>query len=138
MALWQRMAVGTVMLLNCACAHVDQTGSCEWFETSMKNYNKMLRWRELEQAGAGYMVPEQQEQFRTGAAELKKRDVTMTDFRILSSECDREKGRAGARVEFDYFVLPSNRVRTVLYEQTWQLQEGGGGWRLQSGLPGFE
>ena len=98
MALWQRLAVGTVMVLNCACAHVDQTGSCEWFETSMKNYNKMLRWRELEQARKRY--PQLESSIALAQENVKLREKGFREG--LSTSLDLVDARlALARAEID-------------------------------------
>lgn len=125
-------------LMTGACA--SHLGSREDFERSMKAYNRMLRWHEVENAGMVYLEPELRDAFMKSAADIKKRGVTITDYRILTSECLPEKGSAEVIAEFDYYALPSVRLRTVTYRQLWKYDEAGDkkGWRLKSGLPPFE
>lgn len=131
-----------IILLCClmtgACA--SRMGSREEFEHGMKGYNRMLRWHEVENAGMVYAEPELRDAFMESAAAIKKRGVTITDYRILTSECLPEKGTAEVIAEFDYYILPSNRIRTLTYRQQWVYREIGEtkGWRLKSGLPSFE
>jgi len=125
-------------LLTGACA--SRMGIREECEKGIKAYNRMLRWQEIENAGMIYMEPELRDQFMGTAAAIRKSGVTVTDFRILTSECLPEKGTAEALAEFDYYILPSNRVKTLTYRQQWVYHEEGAakGWRLKSGLPEFE
>lgn len=131
-----------LLLLSClmtaACA--SHVGSREDFEHSMKSYNSLLRWREVENAGMVYLDPALRDAFMKEAADIKKRGVTITDYRILTSECLPEKGSAEVITEFDYYILPSTRIKTLTYRQEWNYREEGErkGWRLESGLPAFE
>ena len=136
-----------MVLMLCSCAYiqqgitkVEQAKIREEFDDSAKAYNKMLRWREIENAGMLYLDPEMRDEFMKSAEALKKRDVTITDYRILTSECLPEKKSAEVVVEFDYFVLPSNRIKTLTYRQNWIYldTETKKGWQLKSGLPDFD
>jgi len=126
-------------LLTTACA-ASQSTIREEFEQSMKGYNRMLRWREVENAGMVFLDPELRDAFMKAAADIKRRGVTITDYRILTSECLPAKGSAEVIAEFDYYILPSVRVRSVTYRQVWSYRAEGErkGWRLESGLPQFE
>jgi hypothetical protein len=132
-----------MLLMLCSCAYAVQakhSGLRDQFDQSMKGYNKMLRWREVDNAGLTYLDPELREAFMKSAEEFKKRGVTITDYRILSSECLPEKGTAEVVAEFDYYVLPSNRIKTLTYRQKWVYidSENKKGWQLKSNLPTFE
>ena len=134
-------------LMLCSCAQIDSyvekvkmTKLNEACEKSIKDYNKLLRWREIENAGMIYMDPELRDAFLKSAAEIKKRGVTITDYRILTSECSPEKGTGEVVAEFDYYALPSNRIKTLTYHQKWTYldTEEKKGWQLKSGLPPFD
>ena len=132
-----------VLLMLCSCAYALQAKHAnirEEFDQSMKGYNKMLRWRDVENAGMIYMDPELRDAFMKSAGDFKKRGVTITDYRILSSECTPEKKTGEVVAEFDYYVLPSNRIKTLAYRQKWTYleTEGKKGWHLNSGLPPFD
>jgi len=129
-----------VLLLLCSCAYARQANIREEFDKSMKGYNKMLRWRDIENAGMTYMDPELRDAFMESAAQIRKRGVTITDYRILTSECKPEKKTAEVVAEFDYYALPSNRIKTLTYRQKWSYldTEEKKGWQLESALPPFD
>lgn len=110
----------------------------EEFDKSMKGYNRMLRWQEFENAGMTYQERELRDEYMKRVETIKKRGVTLTDFRILTSECLPEKKSAEVIAEFDYFVLPSNRIKTITYRQEWFYQDSVKSWKLKSSLPAFD
>lgn len=123
-----------------ACTYMRETDMRDEFDKSMKSYNKMLRWQEVESAGMLYMEPEQRDTFMSAAETMKKRGVNITDYRILTSECLPEKSSAEVVAEFDYYALPSNRIKTVTYRQNWAYREINAkkSWKVKTGLPVFE
>lgn len=143
MKLCYRYGMIFTLLMLCSCAYALQAKHAnirEEFDQSMKGYNKMLRWRDMENAGMAYLDPELRDAFMKSAAEFKKRGVVITDYRILTTECLPEKGSADVVAEFDYYALPSNRIKTLSYRQKWVYRdtEDKKGWQLQSPLPAFE
>jgi hypothetical protein len=133
----------TVMLLVCCifvsgCAN--QMATCETFSKNLKAYNRLIRWQEVESAGMVYLEPALRETFMKSAAGMKKRGVTITDYRILASECLQGNKSAEAIAEFDYYIQPSVRIKTLSYRQLWNFMENSenNGWKLNSGLPAFE
>jgi len=138
-----RYAMMFVVLMLCSCAYALQAKNAnisEEFEKSMKGYNKLLRWRDIEGAGMIYMDPELRDAFLKSAEDIKKRGVTITDYRILTSECLPEKKTGEVVAEFDYYALPSNRIKTLTYRQKWTYlnTEEKKGWQQKSGLPPFD
>ena len=138
-----RYAMMFVVLMLCSCAYALQAKNAnisEEFEKSMKGYNKLLRWRDIEGAGMTYMDPELRDAFLKSAEDIKKRGVTITDYRILTSECLPEKKTGEVVVEFDYYALPSNRIKTLTYHQKWTYldTEEKKGWQLKTALPPFD
>ena len=125
-----------ICLTLTACA--THTGLSEEFDRSMKAYNRMLRWHEIENAVMTYSDPEQREENLKQAETLKKRGLSVTDFRILSSRYLPEKKSGDVVTEFDYYILPSIRVKTISYRQEWVYLENIKSWKLKSGLPLFE
>jgi hypothetical protein len=100
----------------------------------------MLRWQEVETAGMQYMDPEMRDSFLKTAESIRKRGVSITDYRILTSECVPEKNSADVVAEFDYYILPSNRIKTLTYRQKWIFLDTDekSGWQLKSSLPEFD
>lgn len=135
-----RWLMAGILMVSCMslCACASQTNLSEEFDRSVKNYNKMVRWHEIEGAGRAYLDPELQEKFLSQAATLNKRGLSVTDFRIISSTFLPGKKTGDVLTEFDYFILPSNRVKTISDRQNWIYQEKSKSWKLKSGLPAFE
>lgn len=129
-----------LLLVSCmvltACA--TEMGLRDEFDKSIKSYNRMLRWQEVENAGMTFMEKGLRDDFMKKAEALKKRGVTMTDYRILTSECLPEKKSGEVIAEFDYFILPSNRIKKTTYRQEWVYQDLVKSWKLKSGLPAFD
>ena len=107
---------------------------------SIKDYNKLLRWKEVDNAGLKFMIKDGRDKFIDDASDFNKRQVTITDYRIRTMDCADKKTEATAVVDFDYYVLPSNRIKTVTYKQDWiYLEEGDNKlWKIKSSLPEFK
>lgn len=125
-------------LVLTACVH--DTGIGEEFDKSTKDYNRMLRWQEIPRAVATYAEPETRDEFMAAAQKLRTRAVTVTDYRILTTECLPEKETGEVVAEFDYYILPSNRIKTLTYKQDWAYRtiNEKKGWRVKTPLPAFE
>jgi len=119
-----------------ACA--TQTGMSEGFDRSVKEYNRMLRWHELENAVTTYGDPELQNEYLKRVDTLKTRGLSITDFRVLSTKYLPEKQTGNVVTEFDYYILPSNRVKTISCRQVWVYREEIKSWKVKSGFPAFE
>lgn len=113
-------------------------GLRENFDKSTKAYNRMLRWHEVENAGMLYVDKDQRADFMKQAEMFKTRGVTLTDFRILTTECLPERKTGEVIAEFDYFVLPSNKIKTMTYRQEWTYKDLTNSWKLKNGLPTFD
>lgn len=130
-----RVAALLLLTLLTACRTLGV--SPDQFDRTSREYNHMVRWQEYAMANVTFVDK------GTREAYLKKleavRDVRVVDFRALSCECDPEKGTATVEVEFDYYVMPSTRVKTVRDTQKWVYREGkqDSGWRLTTLLPDF-
>lgn len=136
MTRFARVLLCILCLTLAACA--SGTGLNDKFDQSVKAYNRMLRWQDIENAGRTYIAPELREEFLQKADSLKKRGLSVTDFRIISTRYIPEKKEGDVVTEFEYYLLPSNRVKTISYRQEWVYQEDLKSWKLKSGLPPFE
>jgi hypothetical protein len=136
------MLIGVVLMLT-SCAYVLQAKHASIsveFDQSAKAYNKLLRWREVETAGMTYLDPELRDVFMKSAEDIKKRGIIITDYRIVASECLPEKKTAEVMAEFDYYELPSNRIKTLTYRQKWIYLDTveKKAWQLKTSLPDFD
>lgn len=105
----------------------------------------MLRWDEFEAASLTYLESSLQDDFMQKLDELRKNRVNIADMRIKASNCINGVDNADAIVEFDYFALSDNRMKTVIDKQKWKLLRGDqlaagqkAGWKLITPLPFFK
>ncbi len=132
------------LLLN-GCAAYQKMTRNEDCEKVIKNYNRMIRWQEAEKASIAFVDKKIRPDYDKTAESLRRRGVTMADYRVLAQECLGEKKTAESTVEFDYFVLPDNRMKTLTDRQSWIFREEspvepelGEGWKLITPLPDFK
>jgi len=132
-------------LLLGGCAAYKNMNRQENCDKVVKDYSRMIRWNEAEKVGMAFVGPKQRAAFDKTAESIRRRGVSMVDFRILAKECMAEKKKAEATVEFDYFILPDNRLKTITDHQTWifleenpQDPDAGEGWKITSPLPEFK
>lgn len=123
-----------VLLAACRTLAVSPTE----FERISRDYNAMLRWQESAMAASTYVDKSVRPAYEVKVAAAA--GVKVVDYRVVSWECDSEKGEAKVKVELDYYILPSTRVKTVTDEQKWVYREepGESGWRLTTLLPEFK
>lgn len=137
------LVLATLLLNGCAAYRkMNRNNDCE---KAIKNYNRMMRWQEAEKAAIVFVDKKQRPDYDKKAENLRRRGVTMADYRVLAQECLADKKKAEATVEFDYFTLPDNRMRTVTDRQVWIFYEEhpdfpdrDEGWRLTSPMPDFK
>ena len=118
------------------------SSSPEDCDKAIKNYNKLIRWHEPDKAGMAFVEGKQRQAHKLAVESLKKREINLTDFRILVTECGAGKKAVEAVVEFDYYQLTSGKLKTVTDRQTWVYQdstdETPAGWWITSPLPEFK
>jgi hypothetical protein len=120
-----------VMLLG-ACSHNVR----DEFDESLKKYNELFRWNELETASLFAADPLRGEYIvRAKAA----KNIRVVDFRVIGSRYDEKKNKASVEVQVDYYLLSAATVKTLRDTQEWSYQgeKGAQGWRLMSQLPEF-
>lgn len=126
--------------------------------TSIKNYNRnedcdkvlkayrnMIRWNEAEKAAIAFVDKPLRDDYNKAAEQMRRRKVSMVDTRMLAQECLANSKSAEATIEFDYYIMPDVRLRTLTDRQKWIFRESdserpelGDGWKLVSPLPDFK
>jgi hypothetical protein len=119
------------------CETITKQNISKDMEESSKSYNKMIRWHELDTAGAFFVPEELQEEFSRKVQAAK--NVTVTDYRVKSYQCSPERGEATVIVDIDYYREPSITLKTVEDTQQWKyVQENETKrWRLMTLPPDF-
>lgn len=134
-----------IPVLCSGCAAYRDMNRREACDNSIKDYNKLVRWQEAEKAAIAFVDPVQRAAYDKAAETLRRRNVSIADVRIRAQQCLIEQRTAESTVEFDYFILPDNRVKTVTDYQRWIYREADernpaltGGWKLITPLPEFK
>ncbi len=141
---WCLLLLLVPLVLN-GCATYQNMNRREACDKSIKDYTRLVRWQEAEKAAIAFVDAKQRPAYDKSAESLRRRHVTIADSRILAQQCLIDKRTAEATVEFDYFILPDNRLKTLTDRQTWIFRENtkedpdqGDGWKLTSPLPAFK
>lgn len=125
------------LLALTACQSWQNIRSTDKLNDASRNYIRMVRWHELDQALLTFADKSVHKEFqqRVTAAE----NVNVVDYRIKRSECRPEKGEAEVLIDWDYYIPPSVTVKTVTDLQKWAYMEenGQGKWVLMTLLPEF-
>jgi hypothetical protein len=115
-----------------ACSHNVR----DEFDESLKKYNELFRWNELETASLFVAEPLRAEYIvRAKAA----KNIRVVDFRVIGSRYDEKKNKASVEVQVDYYFLSVATVKSLRDTQEWAYQgtKGAQRWTLMSQLPEF-
>lgn len=106
------------------------------FERDFKKYNELLRWHHFEDAGR-FPAEAISGQFMERVKAAK--NVAVVEYRVVSVRYNKEKKDAEVKVEIDYYLLSSGRIKTLVDTQKWAYlgKEGAGAWKLMSLFPEF-
>lgn len=113
----------TTMVLLGGCATTDSDGARmrDALQKSFGAYNSLIRWRHLEDACTTYADEPVRQPCLDRAATLK--DLNITDVTSKSVVFGVNGTSATVRTEIEYYLLPSNRVRTILDVQQWEYRD---------------
>jgi len=126
-----------VFALLGGCETIKKKNVAWELDESSKSYNKMIRWHELDKAGAVFPPEELQEAFTRKV--LSTKGFMVTDFRVKKMDYSPEKGEATIILDIDYYREPSVTVKTVEDKQVWKYLGGEDNkrWRLMTLPPDF-
>jgi hypothetical protein len=139
--MFKQLCTLVVILSLSGCSAYQNANRQKSCNKIIDSYSKLIRWQGPESAALSIVSTEQKETFNQEVESFRKRGVSVVDYRIRAKQCLADKKQAEATVEFDYYVLPDSRVKTVIDRQTWIYQEETAkeieGWKLTSPLPNF-
>lgn len=98
-------------------------------KAAVDDFMYALRWLRFQEA-ATFFSSEHQQAFLDQMDGLK--DLNVTEVRLKRFDLKDEGRRAEARLEMDYYILPSATLKTLRIDQTWVYFEAG-----DSGYNGF-
>ncbi len=124
------------LLSSCATMRLERVG--EEFNNASKGYLRLVRWQELDNSALAFVDEPLRADFqkRITAAE----QVKVVDYRLKGMECRPQQGEGEVRVEWDYYIPPSVKVKTVTDVQKWRYldEKDRRGWVLTTLLPEFK
>lgn len=85
-------------------------------------YNKSLRWRDVDRA-AEYLPAESQQTFLARQDEYAK-DLVIVDYELTRLDLDKNTGVAASRAQIWWHTDDSTVVETTTVDQLWQFHEG--------------
>jgi hypothetical protein len=130
------MSALLLMLLSCESLRTSRIS--EDFDTTSKGYIKLVRWHEFNKSTLIYVDDSLIEDFQKRVDAAK--DVNVADYRIKNIECRPEKGDAEVLIEWDYYIPPSVKLKTVQDAQKWRYidEKEQKRWVLMTLLPEFK
>lgn len=107
------------------------------FDDTFREYKEIVRWHGFSESSK-YTTSSLRDDFEHRLKTAK--DMKVVDLRVVKMKYDSEKGEATVKLEIQYYMLPSNRVKTMLDNQKWSYVEENGrkAWRLVSMPPDFQ
>jgi hypothetical protein len=138
MKIFPMMLLSALLLMLSACQAMHISKVAEDFDKGTRSYLKMVRWNELDQAPLSFVDEPLREEFEKRVKGRK--EVQIADYRVKYTDCRPEKGEGEVTVEWDYYIPPSVKLKTVEDAQNWRYieKEEKKGWMLKTLLPEFK
>ncbi len=106
-------------------------------KAAFDNFVKYLRYQ-LYPAAASYFAPDLREAFLDQMEQIE--GLNVTDVRLVRVDVKEDGARVDARLEMDYYLLPSVTVKTLRIDQVWRHHEDpreGNGFFITTPFPDF-
>jgi hypothetical protein len=138
MKIFPMMLLSALLLILSACQAMHISKVEEDFDKGTRSYFRMVRWNELDQAPLYFVDEPLREEFEKRVKGRK--EVQIADYRVKYMDCRPEKGEGEVTVEWDYYIPPSVKLKTVEDPQKWHYVEKleKKGWMLKTLLPEFK
>ena len=124
-----------LLLMICGCGVLNSREDDR--KAAFDNFTKYLRYQ-LYPAAASYFIPELRDEFLDRMEKIK--GLNVTDVRLVRVEVKEDGARVDARLEMDYYLLPSVTVKTLRIDQVWRHREApseGSGFFITTPFPAF-
>jgi hypothetical protein len=132
------LLLSALLLMLSACQAMHLSKVAEDFDKGTKSYVRMVRWNELDKTTLYFVDEPLREEFEKRIKGRK--EVQIADYRVKYTECRPEIGEGEVTVEWDYYIPPSVKLKTVEDAQKWRYIEKleKKGWMLKTLLPEFK
>lgn len=122
-----------MILLLLGCAGFSEKNRMENFSRTANAYEQALRMSDYDSAVA-FCSPST---FNAAAKSKKFKNIKIIEYKIARLDVSKDNLEIKQDVELQYFLLNSNRLRTMRHPQTWRYREKEKIWLLETGLPAF-
>jgi len=138
MNIYRMLLASAALLILSACQSIHNSKVAEDFDKASRGYFRMVRWNDLDKAPLSFVDDTLREEFEKRVKDA--REVQIADYRVKYMECRPEKGDAEVTVEWDYYIPPSIKLKTVEDPQKWRYieEEKRKGWMLMTLFPEFK
>ena len=132
------LSLSALLLILSACHSLHISKVAEDFDKATRSYFRMVRWNELDKAPLSFVDDTLRQEFEKRVK--ASRDVQIADYRVKQMECRPEKGDGEVTVEWDYYIPPAVKLKTVEDPQKWRYVEEKEkqGWMLMTLFPEFK
>jgi len=126
------LSASAVSLSGCASTSKNQTLSS--FDSTIRLYGRLLRWREFE--GAANMIRHQDESSIEVDLDAFK-DLRITDYEVKNVVMGDDLKTAEVEAEISYYFETTNSVKTIRDMQSWWYLQDAEKWFLDDDFPAF-
>ena len=132
------LSVTAILIILTSCQSLHEKNVSDDFDKGSKEYIHKVRWHELEDVPLYFVSDPLRDDFKKRV--VAARDVQIADYRVKDRECRPREGKAEVTVEWDYYIPPSVKLKTVEDPQKWQYfeNEEKRGWMLMTLFPEFK
>ena len=132
------LSVTAILIILASCQSIHESNVADEFDRGSKDYFHKVRWHELENVPLYFVNDPLREDFKKRVVAARK--VEIADYRVKDLECLPREGKAEVTVEWDYYIPPSVKLKTVEDPQKWQYFENDEkkGWMLMTLFPEFK
>lgn len=126
---------GLLLTLLLACANYALTNLQDELQTNVYQFNKRLDGKMME-LSAGYVTQEKRKDYLINSKEIKEKvtfyDRSIVDIKYLdggqpvkitAEGPEKEFDKAIVTLQYQISVLPSNKLKTIMLDQVWVLNE---------------
>jgi len=116
----------------CACASLSEKQSLKKFGETIEALGRALKQGD-------YMVANQIAGGAAGDIDSEKlKNVKIVEITTTHIQVSDDKRDVARDVEFEYFLLDKNIVRSLKFKELWHYNQESKRWLLKNGLPTFE
>jgi hypothetical protein len=133
--LYRLLVVSALVAGLGACSTLHEQRRSDLLDSSLRGYEKAIRWSEFEVANTFRKDGDKSEPVPDFQA---LRDIRVTSYDVTTRDVDEDKTEARQSVRIGYYNVNYLREKTLTDKQHWLFDEEAKRWYLDGSLPVFE